>query len=231
MSKSNTAENAILLLIFNNDTWAGIGDAGGLLKSVADGSLYVGLHTSSPGEAGDQTTNEANYTGYARQAVARTTGGWTVSTNSVTNAAQISFPQSTGGGTDNIQFWSIGSASSGSGILMYYGPFAAAPLLFTTTDSASSDTFVSDAHGLSDGETVVFSTAPGGTLPTGVTEGTIYYVITSTTDSFQVSTTSGGSAVALTADGAGRVHQITAKDIATNDTPIIAAGALTVNEH
>ncbi len=93
MSKSNAAETAILELLFNNTDFANIGDAGGLQNSATAGSFYVALHTADPGEAGNATTNEAAYTNYARVAVARTAGGWTVSGNSVTNTAQITFPQ------------------------------------------------------------------------------------------------------------------------------------------
>lgn len=57
--------------MFNNTDFANIGDAGGLQNSATAGSLYISLHTSDPGEAGSQTTNEANYTSYARVAVAR----------------------------------------------------------------------------------------------------------------------------------------------------------------
>jgi len=71
MSKSNACENGLLLLMFNNTDFANIGDAGGLQNSATAGSLYISLHTSDPGEAGSQTTNEANYTSYARVAVAR----------------------------------------------------------------------------------------------------------------------------------------------------------------
>ena len=56
--------------MFNNTDFANIGDAGGLQNSATAGSLYVSLHTADPGEAGSQTTNEANYTSYARVAVA-----------------------------------------------------------------------------------------------------------------------------------------------------------------
>ncbi|NRA03267.1 MAG: hypothetical protein HRU00_11785, partial [Myxococcales bacterium] len=77
MSKSNNWENGLMLLLFNNDSYTLVGDAGGLLQSVADGDLYMSLHTSDPGEAGDQTTNEIVYTSYARKDVPRTAGGWT----------------------------------------------------------------------------------------------------------------------------------------------------------
>ena len=65
MSKSNTFENDLLLLVFNNTDITLIGDAAGLQNSAAAGSLYVSLHTADPDEAGDQTTNETAYTDYA----------------------------------------------------------------------------------------------------------------------------------------------------------------------
>lgn len=120
MSKSNTMENSLLLLLFNNIDFANIGDAGGLLGSVSAGNLYIGLHTSDPGEGGDQTTNECDYTSYARVAVARTSGGFTVSGNGVSNTAAISFPACTGGSNTATHF-SIGTAASGAGILLYSG--------------------------------------------------------------------------------------------------------------
>lgn len=69
---------ALEALLFDNTAFAKIGDASGLQPSAADGSFYVGLHTDSPGAGGDQTTNECAYTSYARVAVARTAGGWTI---------------------------------------------------------------------------------------------------------------------------------------------------------
>lgn len=68
----------LLNLLFNNVAAANIGNAGGLQPSTVAGSLYLSLHTADPGAGGDQTVNEATYTSYARVAVARTTGGWTV---------------------------------------------------------------------------------------------------------------------------------------------------------
>jgi hypothetical protein len=120
MSKSNAFENSLLLLIFNNTNIALVGDATGLRGSSTAGSLYVSLHTSDPGEAGDQTTNEATYTSYARVAVARTSGGWTISTNSVVPAAAITFPAGTGG-SGTVTHVGIGTESTGAGVLLYSG--------------------------------------------------------------------------------------------------------------
>lgn len=59
---TTAAANALLLLLLTNVDWAAVGDAGGLQNSATAGSLYLSLHTSSPGEGGSQTTNEIAYT-------------------------------------------------------------------------------------------------------------------------------------------------------------------------
>lgn len=116
-AKGNTFEEDLLKLIFNATAIANIADNA---SSSPLTNLYVSLHTSSPGEAGDQTTNETTYTSYARVAVARSGSGWTVTNNSVSPAATISFPACTGG-TATITHFGVGTASSSTGKLLYYG--------------------------------------------------------------------------------------------------------------
>ena len=110
----------MLLLFFNNTNFAANGDATGLRGSSTAGSYYVSLHTSDPGEAGDQTTNEIAYTSYNRVAVARSGSGWTVTVNSVSPAATVTFPAGTGGSGTATHF-GVGTASSGAGVLLYKG--------------------------------------------------------------------------------------------------------------
>jgi len=117
VSKGNTFENDILKLIFNATAIANMADNA---ASAPVTNIYASLHTGDPGEAGDQTTNEAAYTSYARVAVARTSGGWTVSNNSVSPAAIITFPAATGG-SETITHWSAGTDISGTGKILYSG--------------------------------------------------------------------------------------------------------------
>lgn len=124
MSKSNTFENDLLLLIFNNTDIADIGDAGGLQNSASAGSLYIALHTADPGEAGTAATSECAYTSYARVAVARSGAGWTVASNTSTNAALIQFSECTGG-SETITHVSITVASSGASKILYSGALTA----------------------------------------------------------------------------------------------------------
>lgn len=124
MSKSNSFENSLLQLLFNNVDIANIGDAGGIQNSAAAGSLYLALHTADPGEAGDQTTNECAYGSYARVAVARTVGGWTVAGNTASNAALAQFPECSGG-SETITHVSIGMISAGASVILYSGALTA----------------------------------------------------------------------------------------------------------
>lgn len=124
MSKGNTFENDLLLLIFNNTDIADIGDAGGLQNSAVAGNLYLALHTGDPGEAGTATTSECAYGSYARVAVARSGAGWTVATNTATNAALAQFPECTSG-SETITHVSITVASSGASKILYSGALTA----------------------------------------------------------------------------------------------------------
>ena len=118
--KSDTFENALLLLMFNNSNIANVGDATGIRSSTAAGSLYLSLHTADPGDAGTQPTNEVTYTSYARVAVARSGSGFTVTGNAVALAADVVFPAGTGG-SGTATHWGIGLAASGAGNLLYTG--------------------------------------------------------------------------------------------------------------
>jgi hypothetical protein len=120
VSKGNTFENDILALIFNATAIANIADNA---ASAPLTSLYVSLHTGDPGDAGNQTTSECAYGSYARTAVARTSGGWTVSGNSVSPTANIDFIAATSG-TETAQYAAVGTASSGSGKILYSGPIS-----------------------------------------------------------------------------------------------------------
>ena len=101
-----------------------------ILKNVApswggSSSLYLSLHTASPGLGGVQTTAEAAYTGYARINLARTAGGaWTTSAggSASTNNALIQFGNCTGGVLPEvITHVALGENTSGTGTVIYTG--------------------------------------------------------------------------------------------------------------
>lgn len=120
MSKSNDFENDLLKLIFNGTTIPGVADNAAITPNT---QLFVSLHTADPGEAGNQTTSEITYTGYARVAVPRDASGWQVSGNSVSPVNNIDFPTGTGG-AGTAAFFAIGTALNGAGKILYSGSIA-----------------------------------------------------------------------------------------------------------
>jgi len=117
--KTDVFENDFLRLLFNGTAIANIADNA---ASSPLTNLYMSLHTADPTDAAasGQSTNETTYTGYARVAVARTSGGWTVTGNSVSPVATISFGTCSAG-TATITHVGIGTLSSGTGKLLMTG--------------------------------------------------------------------------------------------------------------
>ncbi len=116
MSKGNNFETDILALIFNATAIPDLAEDDSTTPAT---TLTVALHTADPGEAGTQATSEISYTGYARIAVARTSGGWTVSGDSVSPAAAITFDNMTGGAGGTVTYFSIGTGTANE--LLYSG--------------------------------------------------------------------------------------------------------------
>ena len=117
MSATNAVEAAVIALIFNATTWNDFAQNDGS-SPLTD--FHLSLHTSDPGEAGGQTTNETSYTSYAREPVARTSGGWTCSGSSATLTAAVEFTTGTGG-SGTITHFGVGKDLSGAGTLYFKG--------------------------------------------------------------------------------------------------------------
>jgi len=83
----------------------------------------------------------------------------------------------------------------------------------TITATNATNVLNATAHGLSDNDRVMV-TSSGQDLPSGLDSETVYYVVTSTTSTFQVALTSGGSAVTFSDDGTG-THSVLAVTAAT----------------
>lgn len=115
MSATNLFEDDLLDLIFTNVDCPNVGDATGLQGSTTPGSFYISLHTGNTlsDTSTTQDTAEAAYTGYGREAVARSVAGWTVASGTVTNDAAITFTISTSGPETETDV-GIGYAVSGA---------------------------------------------------------------------------------------------------------------------
>ena len=159
-----------------------------MVDALAGVAGFLSLHTAFSPTGGSEVSGGSP--AYARKAIT-----WGPSVNgeapSITTSQVFDVPA----GTTILfaGFWSLATAGT------FYGMFPLTPTLVGQAEGESTDNkFYRRAHGFVNDDRVSFF---GDNLPTGITEGTVYHVITSLTDSFEVSTTQGGSAVVITADG------------------------------
>lgn len=186
-------------------------------------TLYLSAHTADPGLTG---TSEVSGAGYARQAVALSAA----SSKSTSNSAQIQIPMPSAGGPYVVSWLGVWDALTTGNFLFR------SPLLGTNqevTVAASTDLFASGSvHGLTTDDRVAFENTSelGPALPAGIAASTIYYVLASglTTTAFKVSTTSGGAALDVTADGACLVRKVSVKSFNATDLLQVSAAQLSL---
>lgn len=114
---ADATETDILELFLNATTFDGIAEND---STSPDTQFHESLHTADPTDSGNQTSSETTYTSYAREPIARTSGGWTVSGNSGTHASAITFDAGTGG-SGTITHMGLGTDLSGTGRLYAAG--------------------------------------------------------------------------------------------------------------
>lgn len=142
----------------------------------------MSLHSGFPGATG---ANELTGSGYARVACAfNAASGGVRTVSAVTNF--------TVGAGHTVRWAGLWQSATFKG----YSPNGGNPKEFQA--NASTDIVTCPGHGYTDTNTIVFY---GGTVPAGLTEGTIYFVRDATTDTFKVAATSGGAAIDLTGAG------------------------------
>ena len=208
MTISNNGETQVLEEIFN---------AGAGAFPAAD--AWLSLHSADPGETG---TNEVTGGSYGRQQVAMTVTG-----NTVTNDAIESFSGMPAG---DVVGWGIWDASV-AGNCFWTGWFSTVGRV-GVVDAAgiTSNDIISPAHGVVADDRIVLEAIEGETTPTGITAGTLYYVLSAglTTDTFNLSATSGGAEVDISAKGVGLFRKVTVTTLGAGNTFQVAAGDLDI---
>lgn len=189
---------------------------------------HVGVHTlTDPGTGTNANAGEATggSPAYARQAV--TWGAASGGVKQNTGTLTFDVPAGTYG-----FFTLFNHVSTNSNNYRGYLPFGGATRGFFSVDTTlSNDQLLSVAHGLADGDRVMLYNVLSETLPTGLTEGTIYFVVSSATNTFKVSTTSGGAAVDITAVGGGEgfFQKVVPETFGAQGQITVAASALTLD--
>lgn len=117
MPKGTTSCNNILALIYNATAWANVADNAAASPIT---NIYLALATASGAPSDTMSTNEATYTNYVRQTVARTTSGWTApSGGSTSNVAVINYAQC--GVTGNTITSGKTGVATGASAVLHYG--------------------------------------------------------------------------------------------------------------
>jgi len=201
-----------------------------LLRTVPTGwarpttldSLDIGLLTTMPADDGTGFV-EASGNGYARVTRNPSDANYNISTDIVSNAADIVFNALTGP-IGEIVGW---ATFDGGGTIRWAQDAGDLPVAASV--AASDDTFTRASHGFSDNQFMRVFALEGLALPGGVSEDTTYHVINATTDTWQLSTSSGGSPINITSDGCLMVRQWFGREFTTNEEPTIPAGLLKFN--
>lgn len=188
-----TMANALLDTVFRNQAFTPIT------------GVKASVHNGDPG-----TTGSNEIAGTTRQDVTfnPASGG------NVAVAANVPFTNMPGSDVLYLGYWASDNRFIGSGPNGTLKDFVA-----TATD----DVFTSAGHGYSDGMSVALLAPSTGSLPSGVSADTIYYVRDAATNTFKLAASPGGAAINLTVDGAGRVRR--AQRVATGEIFTILAGS------
>lgn len=224
--KSSTFRSDILKLYLQAVAIANIADNAGTSPLA---NTQVTLHTGSPGIGGDQTTNEIAYTGMARQAVARSAAGWTVTGNVANPVAAIQFPEMTGGAGGLATHFSVGTAASGAGKVMRFGVLGSRLGPFSAVVSGNAFT-IPGLSGVAVNDRVIFHAVDGSSLPGGVTEGTSYWVISVSGDVVTISATQGGASITISSAGDGIAYRSTPINVVTGVAPQLKTTSQIVEE-
>lgn len=169
----------------------------------------------------DLGVTEVSGGSYARQAIT-----WTAAASGVTdNSAQLSVPIPA---STTVQALGFFDALTAGNILGYWPIGSAGQILkgVAVVDTIANDTLLSRGHGLANTDRVLVWAVAGESLPTGLSATTLYFVVGATTDGFQLSLTSGGAAVDITALGELAWAKTVPNTWASAGNLIIAAGAL-----
>ncbi len=164
-------------------------DAGLIGLPVPDPIGDASLHTDFPGTTG---TNEVlgGAPAYARQTITFNTASGGSSDSS--NTPVFDVPSSTT--IQYVGYWSAGSPD----VFLAFSPLGNVGFITEFSVDVAADEIDAIAHPYANDDRIVFL---DGTPPGGLVEGTLYWVISSAADLFQVSATQGGGAITLTNQG------------------------------
>lgn len=185
-----------------------------MLDALAALVTHISLHSAYSATGANELAGGAP--AYARQAVAW--GAAAARSAAMTGTEQFDVPA--GSDVAFVGLWSAAAAGT------FYGMVPNGGTVREAFTAAATDTLTVPDHGFADNDTVVVFPAAGEALPTGLTAGTVYFVINATADTLQLSATQGGAAVDLTTDGVGVIVSIAVESFAAQGTHTVSSASL-----
>lgn len=201
-------------------------------ESQAAGIDFIGvLQVGDPGTGTNFTGTEATGGSPAYARVGVTWAAAASGQKSNSGALTIEVPSGT-----YSHFLLMNALTGNTNNYLGHIPFGGASALkgvATVDTTLTNDQFLSVGHGMANGDRVQLFDTFGQALPTGtgLTEGALLFVVGAATDTFKVSTTSGGSAIDLTATGGGEIYwqRVVPETFGAQGQITVAASALVLD--
>jgi len=190
------------------------------LDALAGAFDYASIHTAY------STTGASEVSGGSYARLDTTTSFAAASGAAVASNTDKTWTIPSGGSSCKfLGFWSAITSGTFRGMVPLGSTVSRLSVAFNTDDY-----FYSDGHGFSDTDTVVVMPTSGVVAPGGITIGTIYYVVSSATDRFKVSATSGGAAITVSSAANVIVNDVSAVDLtAAGGTITVSSGNLVIS--
>ncbi|HTY27933.1 MAG TPA: hypothetical protein VMD51_07285 [Mycobacterium sp.] len=189
---------------------------GGTFTSIIG---YASLHTAYSSSGANELTGGSP--AYAREAVT-----WNAASGASKTTASVAgtFNVPSSGTVAFVGLWAGTGASTFAGM----GPNGGATQYGFTSVSGTPATFTAPSSSYSANQTVVLFDSAGATISTDFTLGQIYYVVSPSGDTFQLSATSGGSGIGTSHLGAGIVQGVTVETYGSQGTFSLTSDTLTM---
>lgn len=183
--------------------------------TISDASLHTAYSSSGASEVSGGSP------AYARRAI--TFSAASSGTRSASSTPTFDVPAATT--VRFIGLWGLGSPSQFIGMFALGG---SEKEVISVSLGSPEGIFVVPSHGYSNGNQVVFY---GGTPPTGITEGTLYYVVKATTDTFSVSDTENGNGIPFSnyPDGEVKVSKIVPEAFGSQGTLQVSSASIALS--
>jgi len=157
-----------------------------VLNALAAAISHLSVHTAIPDDTGSSEATGGT-PAYARKAA--TWGSAASGAVSISNTPVFDVPAGT---FSHYGWWSASTSGTFYGACPINGGSVRG---VGSVSDAATDTIRSNGHGLVDNDRVAVRAPIGEALQGALSATTLYYVVSSTTDTFKVSATLGGSAV------------------------------------